>query len=157
MKKEAAHKLFGRGGPQVLSPLGVQQADKSAVRTWFSEYFGCVNAAGVPQALPRGLWDIDWVSRCWEIAQAMPGGGVGRQAQPERLSGARDVVTAGNTPVNMGLPAVGKRSSTILYKSGSKLKYLRYYIPHSESSLLGAIKSLGRQLSPCRVDWLAWM
>lgn len=59
MKKEAAHTLFGRGGPKVVSPLGVQQADKSAVRTCFSEHFGCVNAAGVPQAFPWGLRDID--------------------------------------------------------------------------------------------------
>lgn len=51
----------------------------------------------------------------------MRGGGVRMQAQPERLSGARDVVTVGNTPATMGLPAVGKWSGTILYKSGSKL------------------------------------
>lgn len=54
MKKKAAHTFFGRGGPKVVSLLGAQQADKSAARTHFSEHFGCVSAAGDPQALPEG-------------------------------------------------------------------------------------------------------
>jgi len=49
MRKEAAHMLLGRGGPEVVNLLGAQQADKSAARMCFCEHFG-----RGPASLPRG-------------------------------------------------------------------------------------------------------
>lgn len=73
MKKEAAHTFFGRGGPKVVSLLGVQQADKSAARTCFSEHFSCVSPVGDSQALPEGPRGSDGDRRWWETARAMQG------------------------------------------------------------------------------------